>query len=98
MLILHDLGAMLEREGAERGDDEQRKEERAGERGDDGDGHGAEHASFKALQREHGQIDGDDDEHAEDDGARHFAGRVADDVDQAGVSRRSQADACSFRP
>ena len=53
-------------DGAEGGNDEEREQQRTEQGRDHGDRHGAEHASLKALQGKHGQIDGDDDEHAED--------------------------------
>ncbi len=59
------LRLVAQRDGAEGRNDEESKQQRAEQRGDDRDGHRAEHPSFKTLQRQNWQVDGDDDQHAE---------------------------------
>jgi hypothetical protein len=53
------------------------RSQRAEQREGDGPGHGLEEAAFNGLQREDGQVGGDDDGDGEEDGALHFLRGVA---------------------
>ena len=57
----------------------QHGEDQRAEQGEsDGPGHGLEQAAFDALQREDGQVRGDDDADGVEDGALYFVRGVAD--------------------
>ncbi len=71
-------GALAEEKAGEDRRDEHGEDERAEEGEGDGPGHGLEEPAFDRLQREDGQVRGDDDRDGVEDGPLDLVGGLAD--------------------